>query len=158
MLRAGGFAAPFRRPAQHRERECSVFQGRLRTILAVLNGYAPFFKAVFMPFSTPKWLVLAVPTGWGCSDFANITVYNVPQEAYNLSDRDNKMTVSANVRKQMDVQRVSGLTTNELARLAREDAASGFESINNPAKWENVYGRVNSGTITVPSRIAIQNR
>ena len=143
---------PVRQQAPVQEKVAWVKNGKI-----VLDPSKPIYMKPQSPSSADL-----TPVGMSRIDYAteirNITVYNVPQEAYNLSDRDNKTTVSANVRKQMNVQRESGLTTNELARLAREDAASGFESINNPAKWANIYGRVDSGTMTVPSRIAIQKR
>lgn len=83
----------------------------------------------------------------------NITVYTFPDEAYQLSDRDNKIT-SRNVKGLANDER----TQAKQMQLMREDAMNGFSSIENRQKWEYIYGYVYVGEIKIPSRSATQKR
>lgn len=82
----------------------------------------------------------------------NITVYNLPEEAYNLSDRNNKIT-SANVRQRSNDTR----TEAEQYKKMRQDAMSGFSSFDNRQKWEDIYDFGYHRTVTT-SRTVTKKR
>lgn len=82
----------------------------------------------------------------------NTTVYNLPEEAYNLSDRDNKR-VSTNVKQRANDDR----TESEQYKRMKEDLANGFSSFGNRKKWENIYDYGYHKTVTT-SRTVTKKR
>lgn len=82
------------------------------------------------------------------TEIGNTTVYNLPEEAYNLSDRNNKIT-SANVRQRSNDTR----TEAEQYKKMRQDAMSGFSSFDNRQKWENIYDYGYHRTITTSRKV-----
>lgn len=64
------------------------------------------------------------------TEIHNITVYNIPDEAYHLSDRDNKI---------QSTYAGPGRTTLQQAQLMNKDRMNGFSSFNNRQKWEDIY-------------------
>lgn len=64
-----------------------------------------------------------------------ITAYDIPHEAYSLSDR-NKKIISANVRPRTNNTRTEASQYQKM----RQDAMDGFSSFDNRQKWEDIYG------------------
>lgn len=86
------------------------------------------------------------------TEIKNITVYNVPQDAYSLSDNDNKIT-SANVKPRTNETRTEATQYQKM----RQDALDGFSSFDNRQKWEDIYGYGYHKTVTT-SRTVVRKR
>jgi len=86
------------------------------------------------------------------TEIGNTTVYNLPEEAYHLSDRNNKIT-SANVKQIANDEK----TQASLYQKMRQDALDGFSSFENRQKWEDIYDFGYHRTVTT-SRTVTKKR
>lgn len=85
------------------------------------------------------------------TEIKNITVYNIPNEAYNLSDKDNKK-ITANIKIANDER-----TEASQGQKMTQDVMSGFSSFENRKKWEDIYSYGYHKTITT-SRTVTKKR
>ena len=81
----------------------------------------------------------------------NITIYNMPNEAPYLSDRDNKRPAKSG--------KGTGTKTDyELQQQMRKDMMSGMSSFDNRQKWERTYDYEPVGPVKTPARQVTKKR
>ncbi|MBR6121190.1 MAG: hypothetical protein IKQ05_02210 [Prevotella sp.] len=87
------------------------------------------------------------------TEIGNITVYNMPNEAPSMSDRDNKRP-SGSVKGLAHDER----TQAQQAQLYAKDVANGMSSFDNRKKWEYIYDYGYDRNVKTPARQATKKR
>lgn len=96
--------------------------------------------------SSPDFRPAEIPNpNGGMGTKAKYTAYKIQNEAYNLSDRDNKTP-----------SKYTGLGRTEMQQyqMGSKDMMNGFASFDNPRKWDYIYNVEFAGTVRIPSRTA----
>lgn len=120
--------------------------------LVLDTSKGPIYSNLQQSYSSPDLARVDTRRIDYATEIHNITVYNLPEEAYHLSDRNNKIT-SANVRQRSNDTR----TEAEQYKKMRQDALDGFSSFDNRQKWEDIYDYGYHKTVTT-SRTVTKKR
>ena len=81
----------------------------------------------------------------------NITIYNMPNEAPYLSDRDNKKPSKS-------INGTDTKTAFELQQMHKKDMMSGMSTFDNRQKWERMYDYEPVGPVKTPARQVTKKR